>query len=44
MRKVEIDVEGQSIAAQGGCLAVDLEAPLQGMAIFSSLSWYLMVR
>lgn len=28
---MEIDVEGMSVTAGGGCQAVDLETPLQGM-------------
>ncbi len=31
LKKVEIDVGGMSITAGGGCQAVDLEAPLQGI-------------
>ena len=30
LKSVEIDVEGMSITAGGGCQAVDLETPLQG--------------
>jgi FAD/FMN-containing dehydrogenase len=30
MRKVEIDFEKRSVTAQGGCVAADLEKPLEG--------------
>jgi FAD/FMN-containing dehydrogenase len=30
MRKVEIDVEKKSVTGQGGCVAADLEKPLEG--------------
>ena len=30
MRKVEIDLESKSVIAQGGCVAADIEQPLEG--------------
>jgi FAD/FMN-containing dehydrogenase len=30
MRKVEIDIEKKSVTGQGGCVAADLEKPLEG--------------
>ncbi|KAH7390390.1 hypothetical protein BKA64DRAFT_757712 [Cadophora sp. MPI-SDFR-AT-0126] len=33
LKKVEIDVEGMSITAGGGCQAVDLETPLQELGL-----------
>ncbi len=30
MRKVEIDLEKKSVTAQGGCVAADIEKPLEG--------------
>jgi FAD/FMN-containing dehydrogenase len=29
MRKVEIDLEKKSVTAQGGCVAADVEKPLE---------------
>jgi FAD/FMN-containing dehydrogenase len=30
MRKVEIDLEKKRVSAQGGCVAADIEKPLEG--------------
>jgi len=30
MRKVEINLERKSVTAQGGCVAADIEKPLEG--------------
>jgi FAD/FMN-containing dehydrogenase len=30
MRKVEIDLESKNVTAQGGCVAADIEQPLEG--------------
>ena len=30
MRKVEIKLERKSVTAQGGCVAADIEKPLEG--------------
>ena len=30
MRKVDINLEKRSVTAQGGCIAADLEKPLEG--------------
>jgi FAD/FMN-containing dehydrogenase len=37
MRKVEIDIEKKSVTGQGGCVAADLEKPLEGN--FLRLFW-----